>query len=147
MRTYLIIWVRMVSLGLAACVAAVFAPLTANASAALRLAERPEPVVAPPPAGAFLLSSADADAHIMAALERQLSTLSDDIAGLRITLEMMSPLPDQDEFYIPVDPAHLEGEPVFESGVSPLVDLYLSERDRAETAKLMAEWSTVPVAA
>lgn len=83
----------------------------------------------------------------MAALERQLATLSNDIAGLRLSLEAMSPLPDQDEFYIPVDPAHLEGEPVFNSGVSPLVDLYLSERDRVDTARLMAEWSPSLIAA
>jgi len=83
----------------------------------------------------------------MAALERQLSTLSEDIAGLRLSLEAMSPLPDQDEFYIPIELANLEGDPVFASGVSPLVDLYLSERHRADTAKLMAEWSPVSIAA
>jgi hypothetical protein len=147
MRTYLLIWLRTVSLGLGALMAAVFVPLPASGSASRRLAARPDPLFSVPPAGAFLLPSADAEAHIMAALERQLSTLSDDIAGLRLSLEAMSPLPDQDEFYIPIDPANLDGEPVFDSGVSPLVDLYLSERDRADTAKLMAEWSPVSIAA
>jgi hypothetical protein len=147
MRIYLVIWLRTASLGASAFIAAIFMPLSAGASTSKRMAARPDPIFSLPPAGAFLLTPADAEAHILAALERHLASLSDDIAGLRLSLEAMSPLPDQDEFYIPIDPANLEGEPVFHSGVSPLVDLYLSERDRADTAKLMAEWSPVSIAA
>ena len=147
MRPQILIWLQSVSLALSAFMANAFAPLSANASPAVRQGAEPDPLSAPPPTGALLLPYATAEAHIVVALERQMSRLGEEIAGLCLSLEAMSPLPDQDEFYIPVDPDHHYGEPVFDSGVSPLVDLYLSERDRADTARLMAEWSPVSIAA
>jgi hypothetical protein len=102
---------------------------------------RPEPRIAPPPAGSQVLAASDAEAHLVAALERQVSSLSTELAGLNTALEAMSPLPEQTEFFIPLDPASISGLRYEKSGVSPLVDLYLSQVTEAEADTLLTGWS------
>jgi hypothetical protein len=104
-------------------------------------AARPEPRFAPPPAGSFLNAEADAEGHLLAALERKVTALSDDLSGLRSTLEAMAPLPDQDEFFIPIEMASIERREPIATGVSPLVDLYLSDLAQAESQARLIGWA------
>ncbi len=139
MRTVLLTsWLRMATLGLAAFAMA----LVLRPSGLMRPdAARPEPRFAPPPAGSFLNAEADAEGHLLAALERKVTALSDDLSGLRSTLEAMAPLPDQDEFFIPIEMASIERREPIATGVSPLVDLYLSDLAQAESQARLIGWA------
>ena len=139
-RNVFLISLRMAWLGLAGLAVLLLARLPSQDAWAQRTIH-PQPRFGPPPAGSVTLVTSDAEGHLLAALERQVSALSDELTDLRSALEAMSPLPEQTEFFVPLDPAAIDAPRVTPTGVSPLVDLYLAELAEAEADALMDGWS------
>src|SRR5690242_19464054 len=97
MREQFVSYLRFVAfsvaaLGLAACV---------KLSPADRYG-RPEPLFGDPPAATKVT---DADR-----IEAQVKKLDTELADLRKALDVMGPLPEQDDFFVPVAAAEIEGD-------------------------------------
>lgn len=109
MRFQVFTWLRIATLSLAAFAAAAFARLRDIGSIASEAEVRRDPYILVASASPWApVRSAD---DSLAALDRQLQMVSEDIAALRHSLELMSPLPAQSDFFIPVEPLKLGFEP------------------------------------
>jgi len=101
MRQQLVSYLRFVAfsvaaLGLAACVK--LAPVEGAYG-------RPEPLFGEPPVAAKVT-----EADRIEALETQVQKLDIELAALRKALDVMGPLPEQDDFFVPVAAADIEGD-------------------------------------
>lgn len=95
-------------LGFSVCTLAVavctrFAPAHAASAA-------PEPRISPPPEQAVLAASPTqlSDAHVIAELEARLASLSAKISNLSKALDVLGPLPDHADLFIPVALSELD---------------------------------------
>jgi hypothetical protein len=85
-----------VSLGLAACV---------KLTPSMGIAGRPEPRIGEPPAAVTLTEE-----ERVRALEGQVAALNAELAALRKALDVMGPLPEPSDFFIPVSSSDLAGD-------------------------------------
>lgn len=94
-----------VALAIAACMK--IAPAEAATS-------RPEPLFSDPPETSQMAADpapGPTEAERIAALEAQVEALGSEIAQLRKALDVLGPLPDQPEMFIPVAKSDITGEP------------------------------------
>ncbi len=109
MRARLVIYLRfvgfsVVALAIAACVK--IAPAEAATA-------RPEPLFGDPPETSLMAADPTAgptEAERIAALEAQVEALGSEIAHLRKALDVLGPLPDQPDMFIPVAKSEITGE-------------------------------------
>lgn len=109
MRFQVFTWLRITTLSLAAVGAAAFARLREIGSIANEAEIRRDPYILA--ASVSPWASARSADDSLKALDWQLQTVSESIAALRRSLELMSPLPEQSDFFIPVEPLKIGFEP------------------------------------
>ncbi len=125
-----------VALIIAACVKIAPAEAAAN---------RPEPLVSDPPETSQLAvdpTAGPTQAERLAALEAQVEALGSEIAQLRKALDVLGPLPDQPDLFIPVAMSEISGEPPVDpqdEAAARLAQLYAPAPDLARASSLFYE--------
>jgi hypothetical protein len=108
MQSVLVSYLRFVGFSAAALALACCAKLAPTDGALLGL---PEPRFGEPPSGQMTAAATPvSDAERLALLEAQIDTLGSEIAHLRKALDLMGPLPEQADMFIPVDRSEITGE-------------------------------------
>ena len=108
MRSWIVSYLRFAGFSVAALAIAACARIVPSEG----LAGRPEPLIGEPPEAGQMAAQPESvsETDRVAALEAQVAALDSQIAHLRMALDVMGPLPEHKDLFIPVAMSEITGE-------------------------------------